>query len=379
MEKTIHISINATSFQLTESAYQKLKAYLESLKAHFAHEEDNAEIIRDIESRIAEKMLEKRKDIIHEQDIEGIIADIGHASEFEAESVEGRPSASSKTSERKLYRNTEDVVLMGVASGIAAYFDTDPLYIRLAFVASTFFGGLGVAIYIILSFIIPPAQTASQKLEMRGDAVTLDTITRTIKERAEEVNKEIKKQGKLSKILLFPFRLLGALIKMIHQNILPIIGKIIGSLIVIISFLAVLGLTGLLTTIAANWNSIDAPIRTIVDHKFLWTDIGAIYIALLIPLLLILSLGQKLINRHKETFSNAVGFGLMGVWCLAIIIGAATTTRIGIEYSAFIKANPEYQHSNPFFEERISYEYDKEVWDISTPTSENIDIPFSEE
>jgi phage shock protein PspC (stress-responsive transcriptional regulator) len=45
----------------------------------------------------------------------------------------------------------------GVAAGTGAYFSVDPFWVRLAFVISTMFGGLGVLLYVIATVFLPDA------------------------------------------------------------------------------------------------------------------------------------------------------------------------------------------------------------------------------
>lgn len=47
-------------------------------------------------------------------------------------------------------RNQQNGKIAGVCSGLADYFECDPLMFRLAFFASVLFGGLGVVLYIVL-------------------------------------------------------------------------------------------------------------------------------------------------------------------------------------------------------------------------------------
>ena len=56
---------------------------------------------------------------------------------------------------KRFYRNPVDKKIAGVASGLADYFDIDPLLVRLIFVVIAFAGGGGVLIYIILWIITP--------------------------------------------------------------------------------------------------------------------------------------------------------------------------------------------------------------------------------
>jgi len=56
---------------------------------------------------------------------------------------------------KRLYRNKSDVMIAGVCSGMAKYFDVDPTAIRLAFVLLLFIGFGGLWIYLVLWIIMP--------------------------------------------------------------------------------------------------------------------------------------------------------------------------------------------------------------------------------
>lgn len=57
--------------------------------------------------------------------------------------------------ERKLYKSSENKVIIGVCGGIGEYFNIDPVIIRLAAVIFTLMGGSGIIAYIIAAFIMP--------------------------------------------------------------------------------------------------------------------------------------------------------------------------------------------------------------------------------
>ena len=59
--------------------------------------------------------------------------------------------------ERKIYRDTTDQKIGGVCSGLAHYFDLDPLLVRVAFVAALVFGGGSLIAYILLWWLVDPA------------------------------------------------------------------------------------------------------------------------------------------------------------------------------------------------------------------------------
>jgi phage shock protein C len=56
---------------------------------------------------------------------------------------------------KRLYRSIKDPKIAGVCSGIAEYFNIDPVLIRILFVFLLFFGMLGFFLYIALAIIIP--------------------------------------------------------------------------------------------------------------------------------------------------------------------------------------------------------------------------------
>ena len=55
---------------------------------------------------------------------------------------------------KKLYRNKIDYKIAGICSGMADYFEIDPVIIRLVFLLALFLGP-GIIVYIIAWIIIP--------------------------------------------------------------------------------------------------------------------------------------------------------------------------------------------------------------------------------
>jgi phage shock protein PspC (stress-responsive transcriptional regulator) len=181
MKKIININLSGRVIPIEDSAYEKLQAYIESLRRFFAKEESRDEIINDIESRIAELLHEKvRKgaDSITDADIDDIISSMGRPEDLEAEeAAQATASAQqgqqqqqeqqySYTAEKKprgrLYRDSSDKFIGGVCSGIAAYMNVDPAIVRILFAIITFGGfGLGFLAYIILWIVLPTKEIES--------------------------------------------------------------------------------------------------------------------------------------------------------------------------------------------------------------------------
>jgi len=57
---------------------------------------------------------------------------------------------------KRLYRSTDDRILAGVASGVADYFDVDPLIVRIIWFISVFFTGtLTFWAYVVMVIVVP--------------------------------------------------------------------------------------------------------------------------------------------------------------------------------------------------------------------------------
>jgi phage shock protein PspC (stress-responsive transcriptional regulator) len=59
--------------------------------------------------------------------------------------------------DQPLYRDTADKKIGGVCSGLARYFDLDPLLVRVAMVAGIFVSGVTLIVYPLLWWLMEPA------------------------------------------------------------------------------------------------------------------------------------------------------------------------------------------------------------------------------
>ena len=236
MIKTFNINLAGQIFNINEDAYEHLSGYFNSLRTFYANEDDKDEIIRDIEARFAELFLAKGKNYI--------VNMMGNPQEFDEEAKTENSSSYSSTqntttqqaaSGKRLYRDYDGGLITGVCAGLSAYFGiNDAIWLRLLFIGLTFIGiGSPILIYIILSLIMPKAETAAQKLEMKGEPVTLDNIVKSIN--VETVN--VKSKGIFNQIISF----FGAGIMMFFKVLLWIgiaFAIFIGSILVFSLFVA---------------------------------------------------------------------------------------------------------------------------------------------
>ena len=252
MNKTVNINLGGIIFHIDEDAFEKLNAYLTSIKTHFQNEEGCDEIAADIEARIAEILQERNTLIISHDDVDSIISIMGKPESYE-ENAKQEPNEhsfeTSRKNKKRIYRDKDNEIIGGVCSGIASYFDLDPVIIRLLFVIGLFMGG-GVLVYIILWAIIPEAKTTAEKLQMKGEAVNAENIKKTIQQEFENLKSTIEKvdasnhknkvKSMFQSIATFIFSLITYLLKFIGK-FLGVILLLIG---VILSFMIVANLFG---------------------------------------------------------------------------------------------------------------------------------------
>jgi phage shock protein PspC (stress-responsive transcriptional regulator) len=234
MKKTVKINLSGSIFHLDEDAYQRLKNYLDKIHRHFESKESGKEIINDIELRIAELFqhkTDKKKEVISLGDVEEVIEQLGDAEEFDEQDT----TEDKKTEVKKLYRDPDKAIFGGVAAGIGAYFRIDPVWIRLLFVLLIFGYGVIALIYILLWLFVPKAETYAQKMEMKGEKISISEIEKRVKQEYNDVKSNLKdfehsdhfqnfKNG-LNEI----FAILGKIIK----GIISFIGGIIGIALII--------------------------------------------------------------------------------------------------------------------------------------------------
>ncbi len=178
MKKVININFQGRVVPIEETAYDLLKQYTDSLRIYFSNEEGRDEIINDIESRIGELFQDKIKNgatCITDDDINGIINNIGRPQELaDADDTSGNKSytgtnqqqyqqANYSSTNKKLYRDANNKVLGGVCSGIAAYFNIEPIIIRLVFI----FSGIGFFAYFLLWAFVPSSNSVQNGVRKR--------------------------------------------------------------------------------------------------------------------------------------------------------------------------------------------------------------------
>lgn len=199
MKTTITVNLGGLVFHIDNDAYEMLNTYLIAIEKQFNSEAERKDIMADIETRIAElftEMLGKKRDVIRKEEVLKVIEIVGQPEDFMEEETSPPGSSRKKSttyqSTKKLYRDPDNRVLGGVCGGLGAYFNIDPLVFRILFILIFFGMGSGLIIYIILWIVIPEAHTTAQKLEMRGEPITIENIKKAVREEFENVRKNMK-------------------------------------------------------------------------------------------------------------------------------------------------------------------------------------------
>ena len=400
MKKTLNINIGSRVFNIDEDAYDLLSRYLESIKKYFQKINIEDDIFQDIENRISEKFnsILKNRESLNIDDINNIIKEMGTLddfkeayNDFDTNDFNNQNNESKTTGKRKrIYRNTSDKVIAGVASGLANYFSVDPIIFRLIFIASLFtgfgliaylifwigipandsgkinenkrlyrdgdneilggvayglgnyfgidpsiirllfilsifFGGLGILAYLILWVSIPEAKTVGEKMNMKGYPLTLENIEKFIK---ENLSKKDGEENLFVKIILFPFRMIGPIILGIISIIIPVLKILLSFIlfvfsIVIIVFLIVftLGAINLMRYQDFIIGSIDGLYISGINLSIIIAELPfylqlSIFSFLIVALLFIIIIITKVLFTNKNNFSNR----LIGLFFIGVIL-----------------------------------------------------------
>ncbi len=169
MDKTININLGGVLFSIDEAAYRILQDYLSSLDRRLRNMEGGAETLEDIESRIAEIFQSQKglAGVISVENVNAMISIIGNPEDIGRDFSDSRPTEDA-SARKRLYRNPDDRIIAGVASGIGINLNTDPVWIRLIFIITAFIGGLGFFVYVALWIALPMASDEHMLREMYG-------------------------------------------------------------------------------------------------------------------------------------------------------------------------------------------------------------------
>lgn len=200
MKEITRIHLAKTPYDIELDAKEVLQNYLSEIKQMMGSEDTMYEI----EARMVELLGERgvqNNGIITMSDVEDLRSKMGLPKEFsDSESNEDSQAdlTPSNSPAKRLMRDTDNAIFGGVCAGIAAYWGMNPLWVRLLFIISPFITfGTALLVYIIIWISLPEAKTAAEKLQMRGEPVTLDSL----KKAANNSESKYRAKETLAKIL----------------------------------------------------------------------------------------------------------------------------------------------------------------------------------
>jgi phage shock protein PspC (stress-responsive transcriptional regulator) len=350
MKKTLTVNLGGRVFHVDEDAYQLLDKYLSNLRIHLRKEDGAEEIMSDFELRISEILNERIRlgnEVITLEHVEKVITRMGKVEELFGEDLSADPdqqqAAKSQATYKKervnkrFFRNPDDRILGGVASGFAAYMDWDPTPIRIALFLLIFFYGITIPIYCILWLIMPVASTASEKLQMRGEHVTVENIGKTVTDGFRKVSSSVndyvssdRPRTALQRCGDTFVEILGVLMKIaviiLGIILVPPLLLLLFILIIVIVALVFGGGAGLLYHImpSTDWNWISA-------YPDYLVAIGSISTILLIgiPILTVIYAICSQVFKYKP-LPKGVKWALLIIWVISLLTNIYLSVRYGI-------------------------------------------------
>jgi phage shock protein PspC (stress-responsive transcriptional regulator) len=345
MKKSIKVNIGGVVFHIDEDAYDLLRNYLDQLDARFKPTPGGSEILSDIEIRMAELFQAKitpEKEVLTLEDAKEIIDIMGEPEEIDEETPQEEPVAEPRQAgrrARRMYRDPDNHVAGGVCAGLGAYFNIDPVFIRIIFVIFTLTYGVGILVYLLLWAVIPVARTAADKLEMSGEPVNVYNIERRVrKDYRETGTAEGIRSGRRGS------NFISDMIRVIARIFL-VFFKIIGGIILVSLAIAGIAVLAALISVAfgvnpmffdGDWSLAPGQFREMLA-LFVSPAGGtigfiALFVLVAIPVLALLYGLAKWIFRFKAN-DRAVGITSAGVAVVALIVLLVIGANEAVQYS----------------------------------------------
>lgn len=169
------IKILEKNYNCEIDAEKLLSNYIAQIEKHFYNQ---TEVITDINSTICEILddlrVERVELLVTNEDVQNIIQKLGTIEQIidQPEDVKEVLVVS-----KKLFRNSKNKWIGGVASGLAEYLVIPVWVVRLAFIIALPAPIPSVFPYLLLWFFVPPTKTKSDELQMKGVPVSLYSLS----------------------------------------------------------------------------------------------------------------------------------------------------------------------------------------------------------
>ena len=345
MNKTIIININGTVFHIEENAYEILKQYMTAIKRHFFDSEDSLEITTDIENRVAELFSEilanEGRQAIIDQDVNNVISQMGGIADFEgaaaADSQPGHYTYNTAATTRRLFRDPDNHLIAGVCSGIANYFDTQAVWIRLIFAVSVAFAGTGLFLYIILWIVLPKAVTRADRMAMRGEKLDLQGFKKNFDDEVSSVRERLADVSHDAKPIIYRFRdFIGEFFSFLGKAIggaVKLLIKLIGIAFLVSFFGMALGLIVVFVLVVGfgHHELVNIFPFSVIGNRYDTYIYVSAFFAALLPLLTLILLLLQLIFK-TQSVGRSLGSTMAIVWVGAICALVFYSAKVTEEY-----------------------------------------------
>ena len=318
------VEIGKQSFHIDTDAYKMLGDYLKVIEKHYKEE---VEIYDDIERSVAEKLTAQMtgsQNVVTTNEVEMTISQLGTIEDItgEPESVKSSKASSSETKgriKRRLFLDSDNAEVGGVAAGLAAYFDIDVVVVRILFVILAFVtSGFAVLVYLILWAVLKDAVTIEEQQQLRGEGGTIKDIEASVKSKATKLKDE--HGSTISRLLSDGVDLTSKLIR--------ISSRIFGVLVLLVGagmFAAIIA--GATTALFGSHDGSSSDIAIISD----WLDIadaayfvifGSFVVAAISMAVFIIYTGISL-TLLKFRMGGAVLLTLLAIFIMSLATGGA--------------------------------------------------------
>ncbi|MFC2116843.1 PspC domain-containing protein, partial [Bacteroidota bacterium] len=266
---------------------------------------------------------------------------------------------SRRKKKRKFYRDPDSAAIGGVCAGLAAYFGIENWLMRLLWVIFFFAtgGGFLFILYIVLWIAVPNATTAAEKLQMRGENVTVSNIEKTVKEEYETVKENVKesyekvrdsKELKKTKSVLDEiFHFIGKFILIILKIVLLTIGFVF----VIAGLSALTGLSIAfffsnsvfpLTFFGSDIHSLAEIFGIFGDPTNLTLISISLFFIIVVPLIALIYGGIKMMFRFKAN-DKMIGLTAFVLWIISLIFLISMVAVEGWHFNDTGRTNTTYE------------------------------------
>lgn len=243
---------------------------------------------------------------------------------------------------KKLFRDPDEKIIAGVCSGIGNYFGINAWIPRVLFLLPFLsfvsrwgnwgFGDFGdivrftfsptsLIVYIILWIVIPEALTTSEKLEMKGEKVDLNSIKASVMEEMKGVGKKAEKFGKeASSVVSEKAGMVAGDVKNFTRrnrgglgNVIAMIAKIFAYFIIgCVGFALVMALFGLAIASIGLFPLKDFLIGGDYQNLFAW---GTLMFFIAVPIIGIITWIIRKIAGSKNN-GKMLGFAFGSMWVI---------------------------------------------------------------